>query len=181
MNNQDLRVIKTKENIISSFVILLGDKSFEKITIQDILDRSLINRSTFYRHFNDKYDLAKQINNQLIQQIQTLLKTRFGQKNSYEHLSKEMNLEFHQLLTKREVFLAMISIQNNEINLKNELLKIIEEHYIRYLGKDALESQLFAALVLTTLTYRIQQNQVLSLEDIKETMLGLINSLKHTD
>lgn len=48
MNQQDLRVIKTKKNIEESFLRLLEKKSFSEITVQNILDEALINRSTFY-------------------------------------------------------------------------------------------------------------------------------------
>ena len=59
MNQQDLRVIKTKKNIEESFLRLLEKKSFSEITVQNILDEALINRSTFYKHYSDKYDLAR--------------------------------------------------------------------------------------------------------------------------
>lgn len=42
MNENDLRVIKTKRNIEESFIYLLGQKDFYKITVQDILDKALI-------------------------------------------------------------------------------------------------------------------------------------------
>ena len=50
----DLRVVKTKRNIKSAMVSLLNEKDFHDITVQDILDRALINRSTFYRYYDDK-------------------------------------------------------------------------------------------------------------------------------
>lgn len=36
---------------------LLNDYHFDEITIQKICDNAEINRSTFYRYFQDKYDL----------------------------------------------------------------------------------------------------------------------------
>ncbi|WP_154837085.1 TetR/AcrR family transcriptional regulator [Staphylococcus sp. Marseille-Q1834] len=57
MNPQDLRVQKTRQAILTTFFELLQTKTFEQITIQDLCDKANIRRSTFYRHFNDKYDL----------------------------------------------------------------------------------------------------------------------------
>ena len=37
---------------------LVGQKQFSKITVQDILDEAEVSRRTFYKYFNDKYDLA---------------------------------------------------------------------------------------------------------------------------
>lgn len=63
MNQNDLRVRKTRKNIENSFISLLKEKDFHKITVQDILDRALINRSTFYKHYMDKYQLAETLCN----------------------------------------------------------------------------------------------------------------------
>ena len=41
----------------NSLLRLIQTQSFEQITVQTILDDSGISRSTFYRHFKDKYDL----------------------------------------------------------------------------------------------------------------------------
>ena len=47
----DLRVIKTREAIEGAFIQLLRDKPFERITVQNILDKARVNRKTFYKHY----------------------------------------------------------------------------------------------------------------------------------
>lgn len=49
--------MNTKKIIEDSMFLLLKTKSFEKITIDMILNESNVSRSTFYRYFNDKYEL----------------------------------------------------------------------------------------------------------------------------
>ena len=58
--------MKTKRAIKETFLDLMYEKGFEAITIQQILDGALINRSTFYAHYRDKYDLREKIENELI-------------------------------------------------------------------------------------------------------------------
>lgn len=53
----DLRIQRTQKAIIDTFYELLDEKSFNSITVIDICDRALINRGTFYTHFEDKYQL----------------------------------------------------------------------------------------------------------------------------
>ncbi len=53
----DLRIKRTQKAIIDAFYELLEEKSFNNITIIDICDKALINRGTFYTHFEDKYQL----------------------------------------------------------------------------------------------------------------------------
>lgn len=57
MNKQDLRVLKTQKAFMHAFTELLETKAFDRITVQDLCDRALVQRSTFYRHYKDKYHL----------------------------------------------------------------------------------------------------------------------------
>ena len=56
---EDARIIKTKSRLLETFKNLLGEKSFEKITIQEICERASVKRATFYKHFDDKYAFLK--------------------------------------------------------------------------------------------------------------------------
>lgn len=57
----DRRSEKTKEAIEQSFYQLLSEKKYPEITIQDILDRANVGRSTFYSHFHTKDELVTTI------------------------------------------------------------------------------------------------------------------------
>lgn len=50
----DRRVRRTRKLLHDAFLALVLDKGYEKTTIQDILDRADVGRSTFYVHFRDK-------------------------------------------------------------------------------------------------------------------------------
>ena len=56
---KDLRIIKTEKALYEGLLNLMKDKSFEEINVVDICNAALINRSTFYDHFNDKYELLQ--------------------------------------------------------------------------------------------------------------------------
>ncbi len=53
----DRRIQKTRTLIMNTFIDLLAEKGFEKITINDIAERANINRGTVYLHYVDKLDL----------------------------------------------------------------------------------------------------------------------------
>src|ERR1700690_4310369 len=55
---EDLRVRRTHKMIREAFFALVQEKGFDAVTIQAIVDRAMVNRATFYRHYQDKYDLA---------------------------------------------------------------------------------------------------------------------------
>lgn len=57
----DPRVRRTRELLVKAFAELLGEKSFDDITINDITERATVNRATFYAHFRDKYAILDQM------------------------------------------------------------------------------------------------------------------------
>src|SRR5882757_7171577 len=50
----DRRVRRTRKQLHDAFIALVIEKGYEKTTIQDILDRADVGRSTFYVHYRDK-------------------------------------------------------------------------------------------------------------------------------
>lgn len=60
----------TKQAITESFLQLLDEKPFSKITVKDIVERCGINRNTFYYHYQDIPALLEEI---LISRIDTLI------------------------------------------------------------------------------------------------------------
>jgi AcrR family transcriptional regulator len=57
----DLRVRRTHLFLQEAVIELITEKGFEAITVGDIAERAMINRATFYRHYQDKYDLVARI------------------------------------------------------------------------------------------------------------------------
>jgi AcrR family transcriptional regulator len=53
----DARVRRTRDALGDALVALMQEKPFDSITVQDVLDRAHVGRSTFYTHYSDKDDL----------------------------------------------------------------------------------------------------------------------------
>lgn len=53
--------LTTKQALADSFKKLLSHRSFDKITVKDIVEDCGVNRQTFYYHFHDIYDLIEWI------------------------------------------------------------------------------------------------------------------------
>lgn len=68
---EDLRVIKTKKLIRKSFVDLSKKISYQKISVKDLCDNAMINRNTFYLHYENKDDLVKEIINETIEKYKS--------------------------------------------------------------------------------------------------------------
>ena len=53
----DRRIHRTREALGDAFIALMIEQPFESITVQNVLDRAGVSRSTFYSHYSDKDDL----------------------------------------------------------------------------------------------------------------------------
>jgi AcrR family transcriptional regulator len=65
----DRRAIRTKKIIREVLCQLIDEKGFNDISITDLTTRADINRGTFYLHYNDKFDLLEQVENEFIQEL----------------------------------------------------------------------------------------------------------------
>jgi len=77
----DLRTFKTLNAIEISFTNLISTKAFRDITINDIAKGAVINRSTFYLHYTDKYKLLDTLVNQKIRKVMETISSKAHIKN----------------------------------------------------------------------------------------------------
>lgn len=59
--------METKLKLADALKAIVKQKSLEKITVQDIVKEANVTRQTFYRHFQDKYDLLNWYFEKLVQ------------------------------------------------------------------------------------------------------------------
>lgn len=60
---------KTEKRIETSLLQLMKEQTFETISIRQLIDLAEVNRSTFYRHYLDKYDLLEKIEDRLLDDL----------------------------------------------------------------------------------------------------------------
>ena len=65
----DLRIEKTERGIKNAFIELRSKKPLEKITVKELCESARINKSTFYAHYKDIYDLSDAMEEEVVQSI----------------------------------------------------------------------------------------------------------------
>ena len=65
----DLRIQKTEQAIRNAFIELRAKKPLEKITVKELCELALINKSTFYTHYEDIYALSEAIEQETVSSI----------------------------------------------------------------------------------------------------------------
>ena len=90
---EDLRITKTKKLLYEALLKEMETKAFEDIKVNDLCAISMINRSTFYSHYNDKYDLFVDLLNTLKNELFDKL-----DENKFIVSTKEYYMELIRLL-----------------------------------------------------------------------------------
>lgn len=81
---EDRRVHRTRTMLFDALLDLMVEKGYEPITVQDIIDRANIGRSTFYSHFSDKEQLLLGC----IHQLEEYLCQQGVERSSQDQLNK---------------------------------------------------------------------------------------------
>ena len=130
-HKQDRRSLRTYQLVSTAMMDLLSERPYDAITVQDILDRANIGRSTFYAHYYDKEDVLESITEQMLDLFsQGMQRVEVGPEllpglELFRH-AKQMHKQLHILLKGQsgEVLLkttqALVS-RNIEQNLVSTL------------------------------------------------------------
>lgn len=167
---EDLRVIKTKDNIKNSMLHLLKKYEFKDITMSMLVDECRINKTTFYRHYSDKYDLIEKISKDYI--------SLFSKASSnFENGINEQNIDrLIQFFDDNKDELLILESKILPINIFEEMLTIMTldlcTYFKKYINQDDL-IKLYASLIsnniLTTIKWyhknylNFERNQIIQI------------------
>lgn len=169
---KDLRVIKTDRNIRSSFLRLLKEKNFESITVQNILDEALINRTTFYSHFSSKYELAEKIAADLLAKFDEALRIRFESGDGGGDLYGQLDEIGKILKEDRESVLVMWDVHAENIHLYDDMASHIRERVSGILrDKKPFQTELAISILMTMLHSILKEDSMSATELHDEVIL----------
>ena len=174
MSKHDLRVVKTKTAIRTAFVELLSERSFEEITVKDIVEKAVINRTTFYRHYIDKYDLAQKVSDEMLQNYIRLADVRFKETHSFESLMEILDQVYYSMDRDREV--VLLFMKSGSFNFRTRLQRMLQDSFAVFavkqanaVGNQELQALLFSNIAVTLIEYALSHpNYTTASELIRE-------------
>jgi AcrR family transcriptional regulator len=135
----DRRLVRTRKSLRDALIELILEKHYDDITVQNIIDRANVGRSTFYAHYRDKEDLFRgdweRFLDFFVQYIDfdKIKKSRFVPiEQLFQHL-----MDFHPF------YRALVKSNKSDQLLKigqTHLAKRIENKLIVWLGKEQTTS-----------------------------------------
>ena len=114
-SKKDLRIIKTQKELFNSLERLLKSKAFEDIKVSDICNEALINRSTFYDHYEDKYELLVDFINSKKELIMEELKANTNLLNTKAYYMEMIKILLIQLDKQKDLYISILKYNKNSI------------------------------------------------------------------
>jgi AcrR family transcriptional regulator len=118
----DARVRRTRDALGDALVALMQEKPFDTITVQDVLDRANVSRSTFYTHYSDKDDLLMSDAEEFFEAISMAL-SQHGDKSDRVFPVQEF---FAHLSNVQPFFKALVKSGKYQENME-----LAREHFAR--------------------------------------------------
>lgn len=127
-NNSDRRIRRTKNTFKKTFIELTKEKGYRSVTVTDIIQRADYNRSTFYLYYQDKEDLAEELMNEMLTQLEAAFRQPFLRNPNvvYDRIVPSSNTFFQHIYDQRE-FYTLLNLEDTIPNLKERFLLSFKE------------------------------------------------------
>lgn len=147
-NENDLRVIKTRKNIIDSFLTLLAKKPLEEISVTEICAGANCSRNTFYLHYPYKEALYNSLIDELIDQVRSgfLPGDRESDESYLDYTVRKIRLMGQSALSVREKLRSLMSCGHADIffrQLQHELYMTLYTSGLKQMKPEFADSQAY--------------------------------------
>lgn len=175
----DRRVRYTKDVLKETLIQLMAESHISKISVKKICEIADVNRSTFYAHFDNQYDLLNQIERETIEDIH-----RFIAREKSRQVTLRAMLRFilEYAAQNAELFRILLSVRSDS-SFRKEITKLVKEqalvetqigresdaHIIEYI-------QLFSITgSLSVLDKWLEDGLVESIDELADLLLTLLD------
>lgn len=137
----DRRVRKTKAQLRAGLARLMQKKSIKEITVKELVDEVDINRSTFYLHYSDIYQMLESVENELMDEITHVIEEypldSVENGNSYPLIERIFTI----LDNNKDICTALMG-SNGDMVFLSRIEKMVAETVLRQLsGKFAADNR----------------------------------------
>src|SRR6266516_1028054 len=169
----DRRIQRTRNILHEALISLMIEKGYEAITVQDIIDRANLGRSTFYAHYVGKQDLLmsglKNLSRHLLehQRAALALKGSFTEKGFgfslalFEHVHSHRNV-YHAIVGRQSGTVVMTELRALLADLvRNDLKTLSPNERSSELPRNAVIQFVVGAL-MSVITWWLDERSKLS-------------------
>lgn len=177
----DRRIQKTLHLLQTALADLIAEKEYDSITIQEILDRANVGRSTFYAHFENKDQLFRSMLTRLNERFEEGIHRISEEHKHYEENSGEMPLRVIQFVEQHQrLFRAMLGKPGQGAHhnpLEDYLFIVTREHFramIQVKHGDSTQLELvahyYASAFIGALVWWLEHDGIYSAEEFAQML-----------
>ena len=178
--NEDLRVIKTKKALFDSLTTLLKKNSFEDIKVSDICSEALVNRSTFYDHYQDKYELLVSYINSQRNILESALNENEHIINTKEYYIKLIKILLSHIEKEKSIYHSILLHNQNSILMDifiDVIVKDVEKRITKSTHNEVatkIITRFYVGAVVNVCMYWLKNNNQYSKDEIIKNISYLI-------
>ena len=166
----------TNQLLQDALLNLMAIKPFEKITINNIADEAHVNRSTFYRYYDDKYQLLDRIEDNLIEQINLMRNQANPLQSSHSQALLQTEVSFfNQYFKELQILLGRNGDQYFETKLTqgfNERFETLTHHQDN--PRAMMIRQVIVATSMTVLKFWLFNADQIDAEDVIQSIADIL-------
>lgn len=179
----DLRIVKTYTALTNAFMELIKEKKIEDITVNELCERAIIRRTTFYKHFADKYEfinfLIRRIQQENINVLDILEpnKPREFYETIINNIFEEMegNEQFALSLSKSSMLPLLLDMFAEHVaSVLEESFQKLEKSGISLPAEPDFLSQIVTGGLIQCSKWWFTQKERISKEKMKQQLLSLV-------
>lgn len=185
----DLRIRRTHKLLFDALTLLLSEKNFDNISITDICDKAMVHRTTFYKHFEDKYHLLDSLISQLVQNFEEKSTKQTPANNPRQYYVNLFKLLLEHM--QENIKMYSVGLLNNGSAIK-VLQKIVVERTKSKLENDEsnglifsipvpILSEFYSSAMVSLSIWWVENNMPLSIKDMVKYGDMMINKLDIND
>lgn len=144
LKSVDKRIQKTKRLLLDSFVSLIIERGYANVTIQDIIDKAKVGRSTFYSHFENKEQLLKGDNMARLL-LQNKILTHASNNSEINFLRLYSHVRENKALAE-EIFGNEISVMIKD-HIQNIMIFALQSYLKHRVTKQKIDMKMFDLLI----------------------------------
>ena len=150
---------RTDKAIKQALITLLKTTPFEKITVQDILDETPVTRSTFYKHFHDKYEIVERMQDEFFAAQMELRISAHKNPQQFHMNMISLSRQNHELLQ------ALLKVHTEKVDIRSALAKQSADYYLNTTNSPTaeIEAEIFSQ-ALTAFQLSYHSSEIFSFE-----------------
>lgn len=148
---------RTDRDIMNAFLSLLGSKAFEKITVSDIIDAAMVNRSTFYQHFQDKYAILERLQQKYVAELTDIVHNiQIQNRSDLKQIDRIFETYF---LKNRGTLRNLLHIKTEHVDIAKQLRALFTDYFLKSFDSIyELEAYLMSGLWLDFFLYCLEHD-----------------------